>query len=283
MFSGELEILQYLASVRTDFLNHVFEFITFFGEGTLLILFLAVLYFAIDKQLARKITFLTLTSLSLNGILKNLVALPRPFASGAVTCVRPETATGYAFPSGHTQTVATWSFGLAKSLKKPILWIFAILITLAVGFSRMYLGAHFPSDVVVGALLGALVPILLDNLYERYSARLHVTVLIASSPFYLYFLFNPDPYFEDFFKIFGMLGGFCLSDWFASHFETTEDTISVVKRILRIVLAIAVLLAVNFGLSVIFPGGLLWDARSYFLLVFLALGALPVFFEKIKL
>ena len=283
MFPGELGFLQALEAARTAFGNTLFEIITFLGEETLLIVFLAVLYFALDKQLARNITFVTLTSLALNGVIKNLVALPRPFADGAVTCVRPETATGYSFPSGHTQTAASWSFAFARSRKKPVLWILATVVTLAVGFSRLYLGAHYPIDVVVGALLGLLTPLLLCNAYARHPSRLYAGVLLLSTPFLVFFLANPDPLFEDFFKVYGMLGGLWLSDWFETRFVQLKAPSTLSLCILRVLLAVVALLTLKFVLDFLVPEGLLWDAMRYFLLVFLALGALPLGFKSCKL
>jgi len=283
MFSGELSFLQALESLRTASLNTVFQAITFLGEETLLIVFLAVLYFALDKHLARKITFITLTSLSVNGIIKNLVALPRPFASGAVTCVRIETATGYSFPSGHTQTAASWSFAFARAKKKSALWVLAGVITLAVGFSRLYLGAHFPSDVVAGALLGFLIPLLLCDAYDRSPTRLYAGVLFGCIPFFVWFLLKNDPLFEDFFKVFGMLGGLWLSDWFETRLVQFQLPTSLFRRILRVICAVVALLALKAGLDALVPEGLVWDSVRYFLLVFLALGALPLGFKKLKL
>lgn len=283
MFSGEIVFLQYLSALRTEFLNKLFTFITFFGEETLLIVFLAILYFAWDKRLARRITFLTLTSLTVNGILKNIVALPRPFASGAVTCVRPETATGYSFPSGHTQTAATWSFSLAAAWKKKSLWVLAVIVTLAVGASRLYLGAHYPSDVVVGAALGVLTPLLLSDAFDRHPTRCYACVFFASVPFFVWFFLRNDPLFEDFFKVFGMLLGLWLSDRFETRFVDFKIPTSLFRRILRVILAVIALLALKAGLDAVFPEGLLMDSLRYFLLVFLALGALPLGFKQLNL
>ena len=124
MFAFELEFLKWLEGLRTSFLNVFFEGITLLGEETLIILLVVALWFAVDKKLAQQVFFVTATSLSLNGIIKNFAQVPRPFTKG-ISCVRPDTATGYAFPSGHTQGFATWSSFFAAKFKKA--W-FSILV-----------------------------------------------------------------------------------------------------------------------------------------------------------
>lgn len=153
MFAFELEFLKWIESWRTDLLNTLFESITFLGEETLIILLVVALWFAVDKKLAQQVFFVTATSLSVNGIIKNFAKVPRPFTKG-VSCVRLDTATGYSFPSGHTQGFASWSSFFAIKLKKTWLSILVgVLITL-VAASRLYLGAHYPSDVIVAVVLG---------------------------------------------------------------------------------------------------------------------------------
>ena len=127
MFPGELALLQQLQHLRNGFLNNLFELITMLGEEVLLVLLIISLWFSYDKHLARKIFFITTVSLSINSILKNFLRIPRPFSTGKITCVRPDTATGYSFPSGHTQNFATWSSTLTIAFKKK--W-FSILINI---------------------------------------------------------------------------------------------------------------------------------------------------------
>lgn len=101
MFVFELAFLKWLEGLRTSFLNALFEGVTMLGEETLIILLVVALWFAVDKKLAQQVFFVTATSLSVNGIIKNFAKVPRPFAKG-ISCVRLDTATGYSFPSGHT-------------------------------------------------------------------------------------------------------------------------------------------------------------------------------------
>ena len=130
MFAFELQFLKWLESMRTSFLTTLFEGITILGEETLVILLVVALWFAVDSRLAQKVFVVTICSTGLNGIIKNIAQVPRPYAQGVVP-VRTEPATGFSFPSGHTQSFSTWSTLFAIKFKKKWLTILvAVLITL---------------------------------------------------------------------------------------------------------------------------------------------------------
>ena len=109
MGNFENAIMKYFENMRGPVLDKLVEVITMLGEETLMLVLVIALWFAFDKKLAQKFFFVTALSLNANGIIKNLVKRPRPWMAGDITCLRPETATGYSFPSGHTQTFSTWS------------------------------------------------------------------------------------------------------------------------------------------------------------------------------
>ena len=154
MLAKEIDFLKLLEGLRTGFLNTLFEMITILGEETLIILIVAIIYFAFSKKEAKRLFFIVVTSTAVNTIAKNLVRRPRPFANGEITAIRQETATGYSFPSGHTQNIATLGTYFSERIRKIWFIIVASVVVLLVGFSRMYLGVHYPSDVIVGLLLG---------------------------------------------------------------------------------------------------------------------------------
>ncbi len=98
-------------------------------------------------------TALALDVLTVNVLLKPLAARARPFAGGAFELLLPPPG-DYSFPSGHTAAAFTFAFALAPAGKK---WMSAaIAFACIMGFSRMYLTVHFPTDVLCGALVGAL-------------------------------------------------------------------------------------------------------------------------------
>lgn len=291
MFPGEISFLQALEGIRSEFLNKVFEFVTMFGEETLLIVFIAVFYFVIDKKLARRIFFITASSLGVNGIVKNFAKVPRPFASGEVTCVRPDTATGYSFPSGHTQCAATWTNAFAVHLKKWWMTVIAVVLTLAVGFSRMYLGAHYPSDVIVGTVIGLLFAVFGNIAYDRIENKniLHAIVVLAYTPFILVFLFNsPNELYADFYKLYGMLVGYLFAVMLDDKYVDMKCDGPIWKRFIRVIISIVAVLAVKEGLKLVFVFSsvelmLIFSAVRYFFVMFVMLGLCPLLFKKIKI
>ena len=210
MFAAEFTFLKMLENMRTGFFNNFFEFITILGEETVYIVLICAIYFMFNKKIAQKLFFIASTSIGVNFVIKNFVKLPRPFADGKITCVRPETATGYSFPSGHTQIASTCTSALAFVFKKKWTVIFAIIATLLVGFSRIYLGAHFPTDVIVGAILGIVLAYMLNKLHDKVknTYKLYVITAIIATVFAIIFTFNPNPLYLDFYKFYGLFLGF---------------------------------------------------------------------------
>ena len=289
MFNFELEFLKWLEGLRTNFLNAVFEGITLLGEETLIILLVVALWFAVDKKFAQHVFFVTATSLSINGIIKNFAKVPRPFTKG-ISCVRPDTATGYAFPSGHTQGFATWSSFFAVKFKKTWLTILVGVLVSLVAISRLYLGAHYPSDVIVGVALGLGFAILGNYLFEKVKdvKKLYLGTLLILMPFIVYFLFVADPLFADLFKTFGMVGGMVAVSFLDEKTEPLSYDVVWWKKLIRIVLGVVLAVVLKEVIKLvnvfeIMQISLLIDALRYFIVV-MAVGYLcPLLFKKIKL
>ena len=289
MFVFELEILKWLEGLRTSFLNVLFESITVLGEETLIILLVVALWFAVDKKLAQQVFFVTATSLSVNGIIKNFAQVPRPFTKG-ISCVRVDTATGYSFPSCHTQGFATWSSFFAIKVKKIWLSVLVgVLITL-VAVSRLYLGAHYPSDVIVAVVLGVSLSAFGNYLFVKVkdTKKLYLGTFLIMTPFIAYFLYVADPLFADLFKTFGMIGGMVVVSFWDENTEPLSYEVAWWKKVIRIVLGVVIAVALKevikrMNVFEVMPISLFIDAIRYFVVV-MAVGVLcPLLFKKIKL
>ena len=290
MISGEICILQWLEELRTPIGNLFWEGITLFGEDVFFIVFVAIIYFIFNKKLAYRICFLCAASLGLNGILKNILCVPRPFSHGDVTCVRPDTATGYSFPSGHTQTAATWSMAIASYQRKKSYLVISVLLSLMVGFSRLYLGAHYLSDVCMAVVLGWGIGWAGNLICNRCSEekKLHAAVLLFMTPFLIWFLWKGDPLSEDFFKCYGLLAGFLPAVRLEEKSVQLSWEVPLWKRILRLFLGVSSVFLLKLGLSQIPVSSqttlfLLWSGIRCSLLTFAVFGLYPLLLKKIRL
>jgi len=140
-------------------LDMPFKALTYLGDETFYLIFMPLLYWCIDRRTGSRLFFLLLFSAYLNAIAKVLAAQPRPFTyDPRVQAIGH--ATGGGLPSGHTQNaVVVWGFLAARSGRKTA-WLIAVFLMIAIPLSRIYLGVHFPTDLIGGYLMGGIVLIL---------------------------------------------------------------------------------------------------------------------------
>lgn len=157
MVAMESDILLWIQNnIRNDVLTPIFKFITTLGNAG--VIWIVVSVGLLIPKKTRSVGVLALISLAFsalidNVILKNVVARTRPYEviEGLTSLVGVQK--DYSFPSGHTGSAfaaaVVMFLGLPKKYGIPIL-VFACLM----GLSRLYVGVHYPSDVLGGALIG---------------------------------------------------------------------------------------------------------------------------------
>lgn len=164
-----------------------FAFFTFLGDEEFYLLALPLIYWSINRAVGVRLMVVFLLSGLVNQVSKHLAGQPRPFQYDP----RVEEivgADGFGLPSGHTQSaVVVWGY-LASVARKKWVWAVAVALMVLTPLSRIYLGVHFPTDVLGGYVLG--VAILW--LWLRYGTRLeewffeqetiHQLILITAVP-----------------------------------------------------------------------------------------------------
>ena len=132
-----MSFLWLLEGIRTPFLDKLMQFITYFGQEVIIIAFVCALYWCIDKRFAYLLGFTYFTAGLCVQTLKVTFRIPRPWvldpAFHAVESAVPG-ATGYSFPSGHTQGATCLFYPLAKKSQKLPLKILCVLAFLLIGF-----------------------------------------------------------------------------------------------------------------------------------------------------
>ncbi len=151
-----METVVFLQSLLGPGAEGAMLLVTHLGSEYAYVVFLALYFWLVDPHVGRRLGILMGLTFGLNAALKFLFAAPRPFHldPGVASAAAKATAGGPGFPSGHTQGSATlWGFLALWHRRAWLAWIAGLVIVL-VGVSRVYLGVHFPLDVVGGALLG---------------------------------------------------------------------------------------------------------------------------------
>jgi membrane-associated phospholipid phosphatase len=145
------------------------ETISFFGTENFFLILLPLVYWCIEASLGLKVGVILLLSTTLNDSLKLVFHGPRPYwISPDVIGYASETSFGV--PSGHAQNaVGIWGM-LAVGLRKGWGWLIAVLVILMIGISRLYLGVHFPHDVILGWLIGAVLLWLVLRFWKQVAA-----------------------------------------------------------------------------------------------------------------
>lgn len=315
----EIEIILWLQSFRNGFLDALFEFITMFGEELIIIGLLGVLYWCYDKKVGEQIGITVFISLVLNALIKTIVQRNRPYVvDSRIEAIRPETAGGYSFPSGHTQGAASTFGSIAIWLKKRWITITSIIIIILVAISRMYLGVHYLSDVIIGGILGIGISWGGYKIFKRNqpNTKLYKYIIYAALSFgifmYLITLFtitststmnnakNLYDKLESTLKMLGTISGFVLGiSYEKKHVNFTQHRI-LWKNIIRFILGVAIVMIVRIGLKEIFkliinPDNLtegqlfesslslLFDTLRYTAMVFIGIGLYPKLFKKINI
>lgn len=161
-------------SIRNPMLNRVLIFITSLGDAGM-IWIVATIALLIPKK-TRKAGFMSavalLGSLLINNyLIKNLVQRPRPFVTFTDLQILIPTPSEFSFPSGHTSSSFAAAAVFFRHLPKK-LGIPSVILASLVGFSRMYVGVHYPTDVIAGAIVGILLSYMAEALVDFCSRKL---------------------------------------------------------------------------------------------------------------
>ncbi|MBU5337054.1 phosphatase PAP2 family protein [Intestinibacter bartlettii] len=300
-----MDILLFFQSIRNDILTVIFTLFTICTEQVAVVLIAAIMYWCIDKKCGQRILFAVTGSITINSTLKNLFKAPRPIGSNNLESLRTETATGYSFPSGHTQTATTVWTAIIEYFRKWWVTLLGIIMILGAGISRLYLGVHWPQDVAAGWVIGILVSIVLvklfDYVYENKSYYILLLTLILFAVVVYFFI--GEELVKSFALYTGFVLGYIVEDKFinfsteeskkrANIFTNNKSKPKLSVKILRFIVGIitlgiiyvaakslVVLLLANASEEVL----LIADYIRYTIVVFWGIAGAPFLFERFGL
>lgn len=321
MIDIQLQIILTLQSLG-EWLVVPMKMLSFLGTQEFYLLIAPALYWCVDAGLGLRFGIGLMITGSLNTCLKYLFHTPRPFwISPQVHAYTVETSFG--LPSGHAQNSVVVFGIVARALNTPWSWLGAILLSLLIGLSRLYLGVHFPGDVLVGWLVGAALLIALLQvetlalpwIRSRPEAVQYGLIILASLmvlglgwltrtaalgyPLPTEWARNVaavqtegesfDPLdFSDIVSYSGTILGWVGGAMYLHRRGGFQGRGNLLQRLARYLIGLAGVVAIFYGLSALFPGGDTWVAYLlryvHYALVGLWISALaPILFIRLRL
>lgn len=302
-FDWEVQLMTWLQDVLGSAAAALGSFFTMFGEEIVLVAILGFLYWCWDKETGKRMGLMIVTGVVWNPFVKNIFLRRRPyFDHTGIKCLKPVTsdadvmdvgAQGFSFPSGHSTNAAIVYGGLAvlrndlaHEKRRKILLAIGIVMPILVGLSRMVVGVHYPTDVLIGWLMGMVIVLVMPRLEAAVKRKhlLHLIIFIISA-LGIFFCRT-----DDYYTGLGLMGGFFLASLFEEKYVHFNNTRAPLQCVIRMVLGVAVYLGLNALLKMPFPEALLEADTAaaylirfarYLIVSFGALGVYPMAFSRL--
>lgn len=263
----EVEIVKGVQTIRNPFFDWFFSLITNLGDELFFILLAVIMFWCVNKRFGYKIINVYLIGTSCIEGLKALVAHPRPYTHDGIVSVGKETA-GYSFPSGHSHSISNLCAQMANNFRIKWTYIAYGVIVALVGFSRIYLGQHFLSDVIAGIALGTGFALAFSFLFELLGEKeeylvigvLPLCVIITIVLWAVGATGNA-------YKVLGAYSAISLGYYIEKKYIKLNVQAKWYIQIVKIVIGLALTLGVKEGLKLILPADIpvLYSFLRYFM------------------
>lgn len=302
----QMDFLRWIATWRTPFLDAIFGAITYLGSEMGLIAVALLFFWCVNKRDGYYLFTVGFTGTILNQFFKLIFHVDRPWVLDPsfepVASAKPG-ATGFSFPSGHTQTSVGLFGGIARAARRRWVRLLCLIPVILVPFSRLYLGVHTPQDVLFSFALALILVFALYPLTMRaWENPKHMAILLGSCTLlaFLYLLFvllfpfpadmnasNLASGRESAHTLLGVLLGLCVVyflDVRYLHFDTRAPLLGqIVKLVVGAAIVIGLKAVLKAPLNAL-VGEDMQHLIRYFILVVFAGGVWPLtfpFFAKL--
>ena len=297
-----MELLYALEKIRTPFLDTVMGLVTNLGGEAAFIAAAIIVFWCLNKSCGYYMMTVGFAGTIINQFLKLWFRIPRPWVKDPsftiVESARAD-ATGYSFPSGHTQNAFAVFGAPARFYKSTALRIVFVLLIALTAFSRMYVGVHTPLDVGVSLIVGTVLvfviyPFFLDMDKSPKKVYIIFAIFIVMAAAFVAFVelydfpadIDPDNYAEGLKNAYMML--FCAVGLLLTFFIDTKYVRFPTQavwwaQIIKVVLGLGILLALKAVLKApllaLFGGHSIAHGVRYFIVILFAGVVWPMTFK----
>lgn len=299
-FEWEVQLMLWLQKILgSGKIVHLFsKLFALAGNEIVLVGILTVLYLGVNKHLGKTIGVSVVTALGLGAMLKNIALRRRPyFDHPEIQCLEPldpkadlysVRAQGFSFPSMHAMNSTVMYGSLATAVRKRWLTGCAVILSFGIGFSRIIVGVHYPTDVIAGWLLGVMVMFVIAWLQKKVRKQwvLYFAIIMLNLPGLFFCRTN------DYFTSMGVMIGFFAALIFEERFVRFENAQKKSHVLCRLFFAGLIFLCltelVKLPFSTAFLESETWGEHlfrtlRYMVALFVTMGLYPMLFKRIKI
>ena len=291
-----MELLRLIENIRSPFLDVVIGVITSLGEETFVVAVICAMFWCINKRA----TYITGVVFFLSGLtvqgMKICFQIERPWVIDPSFSPVPsalEHATGYSFPSGHTQSATALFGSLGAIIKRKPIKALCFIVVVLVAFSRLYLGVHTLPDVAASVLFTLLIIFLTVKLRaddainkRRELIGSFLMVLYAVAAIVLAAVLYSGgriemAYLSDCLKAAGAGVGFAVGMYVERvYIDFSVRAKNMLWQVIKFILGIAGVLAIQEGLKLVIGTGLAVDTIRYFIMIMWILVFYPLIIKR---
>lgn len=305
-----MRLLYFLESLRTPFLDKFFLSVTTMGDEVFFIAIALMIFWCINKNAGYYLMTTCFFGATLNQILKLSFRIPRPWVldpNFTIVEAAREAATGYSFPSGHTQNAVAVFGCIAESAGKftkknnirKILCAVSFAFIILVALSRLYLGVHTTYDVGVSLIIAAILVIVFKKIFDIAEKKPNVFYIIIGAMLLfsvIYVIFaalqtaDTEHALENVFAgrkyswyflgaILGIATAYPLEKHFVNFDTKAPLWAQIIKLVIGLLLVIGIKSVLKAPLNALFNDHLSAHAVRYFAVVFFAIFIWPMTFR----
>lgn len=269
-------MFEFLRGIASPGLDRFVKAITDLGSTAFYMVVIPIFYWCISKSLGFSLALALSISNYFNVGIKFIFCRLRPYVAFPHLDA-PEylklTGTGYSFPSGHAQVSSTFWTYLARITREKWVTVVGIAVVVLVAFTRVYATVHYPTDVLVGIVLGTTIAYLYSEIEsrvgvlarsgeERFPLALAVSVIVPGLAFGLSALFS-SAFTTEVAQVLGFIAGAGVGYTLENEYVKYDVSATVLVQIIKVILGLAGVVVVRYGLKAAFPGTAFWDMLRY--------------------